>query len=104
MAGDARGLELAGAMQEAFYVNGHSLSQVQTYRGIADEVNLDTKSVTAAFLDREVAATARAEQQWIESLGVKHYPTLLVQTPRGLVEVGSPTASASELRAAVEQA
>lgn len=103
VAGTDQGLAAAGAMQDVFFQHGKSLSDVDTYRWIAAQLGADTKQVSAAFVDPAVAAEARAEQEWVAAARVDHYPTLLAETARGLVEVGHPTASAQELRAAIEQ-
>lgn len=53
----------------------------------------------STVMDSNDATRAAAEQQQVLGLGVNHYPTLLVVTERGLVEVGSPMASAAEIKA-----
>lgn len=97
-------LTLVSGMQQAFYTHGKSLSDVETYRWITEELRLDADATAAAFTDPAVAQAACQEQEWVSAAGASHYPTLLVETSRGLVEVGSPTDSADQLRAAVENA
>ncbi|MBF0807432.1 hypothetical protein E4U03_02235 [Rothia nasimurium] len=67
----------------------------------AERLGLDAEAVRVALKDPDVAARAAAEHQQVLGLGVDHYPTLLAVTERGLVEVGSPTASAAEIKAAL---
>ena len=55
----------------------------------------------ALFRGYQTGACTDAEQQQVQGLGVDHYPTLLAVTERGLIEVGSPTASAAEIKAAL---
>ncbi|MEU4206276.1 hypothetical protein [Rothia terrae] len=65
-------------------------------------MNIDAQSVIRAFESDEIREKARAEQRQVLDAGVDHYPTLAVVTPQGLVEVGSPTASASDMKAQIE--
>ncbi|MBK3571484.1 DsbA family protein, partial [Streptomyces sp. MBT62] len=44
-----RAAELAAALQHAFYVDGHSLSEAVTYRTVAQAAGLDADAVVAAF-------------------------------------------------------
>lgn len=97
-----RQVELAGALQRAFYEDGLSLSSPQTYRVIAEREGLDADALVAAFEDPATATAAAAERQRARALGVDSYPTLLARTDRGLVKIGSPVAGAEHLRQAVE--
>jgi putative protein-disulfide isomerase len=70
-----RAVELAAALQHAFYVDGLSLSEPETYRTIAKAAGLDADAVTAAF---EAPTTAvEAEFDRAGRLGVTGFPTLL---------------------------
>lgn len=104
----ARGLmalrQVAGehrALEAAFYGEGLSLSGEAAYDFAAERLGLDGEAVRVALKDPDVAARAAAEQQQVLGMGVDRYPTLLAVTERGLVEVGSPTASAADIKAAL---
>lgn len=97
VAGEERALEALSALQAAFYGRGLSLSESAAYEFAAEQLGLDAGAVEAARHNPDVVAAARAEQQAVLGAGVDHYPTLAVVTDRGLVEVGSPTASAAEI-------
>lgn len=99
IAGEDRVLEALGALQEAFFGRGLSLSEPQAYRFAAQKLGLDAETLLAAWASDEVADLARQEQAQVASLGINHYPCLLAVTDQGLVEVGSPTASAQEIKA-----
>ncbi len=101
VAGEDRALEAVSALQATFYGEGLSLSSEAAYGFAAQRLGLDVEAVRAALQDPDVAARAAAEQQQVLGLGVDHYPTLLAVTERGLAEVGSPTASAAEIKAAL---
>lgn len=101
VAGEDRALEAVSALQAAFYGEGLSLSSEAAYDFAAERLGVDAEAVRVALKDPDVAARAAAEQQQVLGLGVDHYPTLLAVTERGLVEVGSPTASAAEIKAAL---
>lgn len=70
-------VELAAAVQHAFYVDGLSLSDPATYRAVAEAAGLDPDTVVAAFAARGSAATAQGEFARAAGLGVHSYPTLL---------------------------
>ncbi|MFS8096207.1 DsbA family protein [Lentzea alba] len=68
-----RAVDLAVAMQEAFFHDGLSLSDVKTYRTIANACGLDSDAVVSAFKTGEADADfARAAR-----LGVNGFPTLI---------------------------
>jgi len=66
-----RAAELAGLLQEAFYVDGLSLSDASTYRIVASRAGLDGDAVVAGF------SSAVADFQEARRLGVSGFPTLL---------------------------
>jgi putative protein-disulfide isomerase len=72
-----RALELAITMQRAFYVNGLSLSDPDTYRRIAQNAGLDAEAIGHAFTAPPAKAAARADFQRAARLGVDSFPTLL---------------------------
>ncbi|MFF1612365.1 DsbA family protein, partial [Amycolatopsis sp. NPDC058278] len=73
-----RALEAAEAMQRAFYVDGLSLSEPETYRHLAGRLGLDADDVLTAF----ASSGASAAQDFTRAarLGVTAYPTLLLHT------------------------
>ncbi len=103
VAGEERGLEAFIALQEAFYLHGLSLSSEEAYVHVAKEMKVDEGKVVAALTDPEVIEAARAQQRWARDVGVDHYPTLLLHTADGLVEVGSPTATAEQIREQIDR-
>jgi putative protein-disulfide isomerase len=72
-----RGLELAGAMQHAFYLDGRSLSEPATYRSIARSAGLDPDTVVADFEGPVARAAAAVDFGRAARLGVTGFPTLL---------------------------
>lgn len=98
-----RALELASAMQQAFYVDGQSLSESSTYRRIAATHGLDPEAVLARRDSAEATARAAADFARAREFGVTSYPTLLVHTPTGVARLGGPTSSARQLGAALDQ-
>ncbi len=100
-AGAERGLELANAMQQAFYLRGLSLSEPATYADIAERLGLDAELVVARLGDSEVIAAADADQQWGIDRDLRRYPTLVLETPDGYVPIGTPTSTADEIEAEI---
>ena len=76
-AAPARAVELAVAVQRAFYVDGLSLSDAATYRKVAERTGLDADAVVAAFEGPGARAAAGADFHRAASLGVTGFPTLL---------------------------
>jgi len=74
-AAPARAVELAAAVQNAFYLDGLSLSDPRTYRTIASAAGLDADAVVAAFHSGHAAAEGDFERT--ARLGVSGFPTLL---------------------------
>src|SRR4051794_2104928 len=56
-----RAVELAAAVQHAFYVDGRSLSDPATYAAVAETARLDADAVVAAFAAPGSAAAAKAD-------------------------------------------
>ena len=101
-AAPTRALELALAMQDAFYRDGLSLSEPETYRSIAEAHGLDVALVLALFADPTTQIAARTDFAEARRLGVTSYPTLLLHTPAGVAPIGHATSSAGELMASFE--
>lgn len=72
-----RVVELAAAVQQAFYVDGRSLSEPATYRMVAEAAGLDPDAVVDAFAAPESVAAAEADFARSSGLGVNSFPTLL---------------------------
>ncbi|MEU2779780.1 DsbA family protein [Streptomyces sp. NPDC007162] len=72
-----RAAQLATAVQDAFYVDGLSLSDPATYRRIAEDAGLDADAVVAAFESPETQAAAEADFRRAAAAGVRGFPTLL---------------------------
>ncbi|MCX4766941.1 DsbA family protein [Streptomyces sp. NBC_01275] len=70
-------VELAAALQQAFYVDGMSLSDPATYRAVADTAGLDSDAVVGAFTAPGPAAAAKVEFTRAAGLGVDSFPALL---------------------------
>ncbi|WP_069161115.1 DsbA family protein [Nocardia altamirensis] len=78
-----RALDLASAMSYAFYHDGHSLSDPDTYRTIAEHYELDGDAAAAALTNPAHQRQARLEFTQTRILGVQSYPTLLLDTGSG---------------------
>ena len=85
-------------MQQAFYVDGLSLSDPETYVRISRSHHLDDAAVIARLDTPATAAAAKADFERSRSLGVSAFPTLLVPTSTGTARLGGPTSTRASLR------
>jgi putative protein-disulfide isomerase len=70
-------VELAVALQRAFYIDGLSLSDPDTYRAVAQATGLDPDIVAEHFQSPGARAAAEADFARAAELGVDSFPTLL---------------------------
>lgn len=97
-----RSLELAAAIQAAWYLHGRDLRDVAVYRDIAAEKGLDVQAVTEAYAHPAVQAEAEQDFRVLRRLGVSQYPTLLLHSDTGVHRLGGPISSAEALTAALD--
>jgi putative protein-disulfide isomerase len=98
-----RQLEFSGAMQNAFFYDGHSLSDPATYAMLADQLGLDKVSVLAALDDADVHAQSLHEMQQVRDLNVPGYPTLLIHLDGKTAVFGAEEMSGDELTAELDR-
>ncbi|MFE9440831.1 DsbA family protein [Streptomyces sp. NPDC006602] len=92
-----RVVELATALQRAFYVDGRSLSDPATYRRLAEASGLDADAVVAAFEAPEARAAAEADFRRAAALGVTGFPTLLAVDGERVTALARGHATADEI-------
>lgn len=96
-------LELAGALQRAWYVDGRSLSDAEVVRDIAGEHGLDADAAVEAFRSQDARAEAEDDFRELRRLGVEGYPTLLLHAETGTHRLGGPVSSAAALTEALDR-
>lgn len=92
-----RAVELAAAVQEAFFVDGRSLAEPETHRRIAHEYGLDADAVVAGFDHAWSLRAAEADFARVRRLGVVAFPTLLVGTGERPLPVMTGSATARQV-------
>ncbi|MFI5799229.1 DsbA family protein [Streptomyces sp. NPDC051677] len=92
-----RAVELAVAMQNAFYLDGHSLSDPAAYRQIAETAGLDADAALAALDSPESQGEAEADFRRSAELGVTGFPTLLAVAGSHTVPLARGHATADEV-------
>ena len=92
-----RALELAVALQRAFYVDGHSLSAPGTYARVAEAAGLDADSVVSALPSPTTEAEAEANFRRAAELGVDGFPTVLAVNGERLTVLARGQAIADEV-------
>lgn len=92
---------IAKAIQEAFYLCGRSLSDLDTYLGIAKDYNLDTAVVS----ERISVAWSNPEEGMMEdftqvrALGVDSFPTLFLESDGRYYSFGGAMTTLASLEA-----
>jgi putative protein-disulfide isomerase len=92
-----RATELAAALQRAFFIDGHSLSDPATYHEIALSAGLDADAVAAAILAPGSRAAAEADFRRAARLGASAFPTLLADDGDRVAAVARGHATADEV-------
>ncbi|MEV7884960.1 DsbA family protein [Streptomyces sp. NPDC002817] len=92
-----RAAELAAALQDAFYVDGLSLSDPATYRTVAEATGLDADAVATAFEAPGTRAAAEADFRRGTALGVTGFPTLLAVDGDSIAVLAHGHATADEI-------
>lgn len=72
-----RAVEIAAAQQRAFFIDGLSLSDRETYRSLAATLGLDPAGALAFLDGPEAPAAARADFTRARALGATAFPALL---------------------------
>lgn len=97
-----RPLDIAHALQGAWYMDGADLREPEALAAVARELGLDPEQALRAAADPATRARAEAGFERRQSLPVKGYPTLLVHTPDGPQRIGGATATADKLESDFE--
>lgn len=97
-----RPLEIAHALQKAWYVDGKDLHDAEALANVARELGLNTEQFLDAVADPATLAQAESGFERRKSLPVKGYPTLLVHTPFGPKRIGGANATPEKLEADFE--
>ncbi|WP_101773832.1 DsbA family protein [Peptostreptococcus faecalis] len=83
-----RAYYLASAMSQAFYNEGKSLSDPNTYREIAIANNLNPDDVVSRFESEISTKDANSDFIKTRELGVHSYPTLILKKDDKFIELG----------------
>ena len=98
-----RAAELAAALQRAFYVDGLSLSEPDTYRTVAGNAGLDAAAVVAAFTAPQTQAAADADFRAAAALGITGFPTLVAVNDGTTTPIAYGHATVDEVEARLTQ-
>ncbi len=90
-------VNLAAAMQRAFYYEGKSLSDIQTYQDIAKQLNLDEQKVIDRIINPETRDLVQQEFVAASNLGARSYPTLFLKKDNTLYPLGGGAMTADKL-------
>ncbi|MEB2356434.1 DsbA family protein [Bacillus pumilus] len=92
-----RALYLAASMQKAFYQDGKSLSDDETYQEIALVHQLDPNIVIERMKTKDVINDAYADFEKVHQLQVNGYPALLLKKGDEYFNVGGGAMTAEKL-------
>ncbi|EHS55466.1 DsbA family protein [Paenibacillus sp. Aloe-11] len=88
---------LAAAMQRAFYYEGKSLSDLETYQEIAKQFDLDEQRLIERIKTPETLDEVKQEFLIAANLGARSYPTLFLKKEEGLYNLGGGAMTAEKL-------
>lgn len=74
-----KALSFAGAMQKAFFVDGKSLNETDTYHSIIDHLNINKELFDQAFESEVNRKRTLEEFEWCKKMGATGFPTLLLK-------------------------
>lgn len=94
-----RAVYVASSMQRAFYYEGKSLSDPETYREIAIAHNLNPEEVLQRIKDMTTIKDAQEDFIKVQELGVLSYPTLLLQKGNEYIGLGGGVMTPEKLEA-----
>lgn len=92
-----RPLDIAHALQKAWYVDGLDLARPEVLAGVARDLHLDPEQVVRDATDPAVLAEAQAGFERRKTLPVPGYPTLLLHTPAGPKRLGGARVTPEKL-------
>lgn len=98
-----RAYYLAADMQTAFYYEGKSLSDPETYREIARKNNLDEEAVVNRFNDPVSAKEALEEFEKVQNLNIQSYPTLLFKKGDEYIPLGGGVMTVDKMEARLKE-
>lgn len=96
-----RGVEFIAAIQHAFYFEGKSLSDIQTYLNIAERMGLDHTTLKKKLNDNTILTDVHAEFSLAQQLKVEGYPTLLLKKENEYIYLGGSTLKPKEIEAKI---
>lgn len=92
-------LEFTSAMQKAFYYNGKSLSDPETYRKIAIDHHLDPEQVLERLKSQETIIDVQNDFNTVQQLGINSYPSLLLHKDNQLIPIGGGVMTSDKIEA-----
>lgn len=93
-----RAVEIAAAMQDAFYRDGQDLGDPQTWQQIATDLGLPAQAVDAALADTSLEEQVDQAFAKARVLGATSFPTLLIHLPDGnQARLGGPASTGEQL-------
>lgn len=91
-------------VQVAFYKNNQSPHLVETYSALLDELDIDKKAFAEAFESDAWKAKVKEDFQYSATIGVRGFPTLVLQRGKDLYLISNGYQKAEAILAAIERA
>lgn len=92
-------LEFTSAIQRAFYYDGKSLSDPETYGEIATAYNLNPELAVEQFEKEETIKDVYNDFRKVQELGINSYPTLLLKRGVNYIPIGGGAMTADKIEA-----
>jgi len=99
----ARTAAFFAAVQRAFYAEGRDTNDTATYLACCSELGVDAGAFAAAFDSERMRRLTREDFELTQEMGVRGFPTVLVEEGDRVGLLTSGYAPAAELQAALER-
>jgi putative protein-disulfide isomerase len=97
MQDDAQLIPFAHAMQKVHYMDGMDYNKVENYLPLVSNLSLDAAQFEVQIASEEVKYAAEQNFAWCANIGVQSYPTLIMQTEKGLYLVAQGYRSLADI-------
>jgi putative protein-disulfide isomerase len=95
-------IHFAHNLQKAHYMDGMDYNVLDNYAPLAEALGVPGETFKAKLLDEDVRYAAEQNFAWCANIGVQSYPTLIMETDKGLFLVAQGYRSLTDVELVLE--